>query len=877
MFRKYFKLTRKRMAFFAILMIAIFTLQYFLVGSLVSLQQVTTEAGNSNSAVIGILPDTEVIRQKFCFDRRVVLNSFSISFGSFKKNKVGDTLHIQVMDGNNDVVFSEDVDVKDITPNAEFVVNMDHAVVIPKGVTCCIRMTCSSENTPYALIPTVNTTNRTDPNTYMSTLKMQTHAKSMNISYSYSYRQLFPMVVFVLEILVLFVIVFERMTEYSTRYYKMRQKELKHSKKHKRTTRKSPRNFVKWVLSEPKVLLTARILIIIFNPLFLASMLEMMNGTFLTILPNVWLFTWLLLGAVELLFTALIGNVGIAMLVMDLLLFPIGLANLFIMNVRGTPFLPADILGVATATEVASTYTFSLTPAQFVVLPAFAIWCILIFRTRRKGIKRPIPKKLIRFAATVVPGIAIIAVLYNTNILPACGIQDNVWNKISSCKANGFYMNYFINLHYLRVSTPSGYSEDKVSDILKEADSTPTTTGSDTTATTSVPLTDGKGTTQKMATNASFTKNTSLNGKKPNIILIMNESLADFSLVGDVRYNRDPLSYIHSLTKNTIKGRDYVSVFGAGTSNSEFEAMTGNTMAFFPSGCNVYQQFMHNSTFSLPSYLKEQGYSCKAVHPSSGANWNRIATYKSMKFDDFITIDDFKKPEYVRYISDKESYKKVIELYENKGDKPLYLFDMTIQNHGGYLTNTNWKTPVYVEGSYYTEAKEYLSATHVSDQAFQYLLNYFSKQTEPTIICMFGDHFPSIETAFYEELLGKPQSEWDLEDIQKRYAVPFIIWANYDIEEEQNAVISNNYLENMLLKQAGIDLPRYNQYLEKLSADIPAMNVNGYMDTEGKWHNYDSDETDTVKKLLEDYEILQYGYYSDMNKDKMSELFQMKH
>ena len=55
------------------------------------------------------------------------------------------------------------------------------------------------------------------------------------------------------------------------------------------------------------------------------------------------------------------------------------------------------------------------------------------------------------------------------------------------------------------------------------------------------------------------------------------------------------------------------------------------------------------------------------------------------------------------------------------------------------------------------------------------------------------------------------------------------------------------------------------------------MNVNGYMDTEGKWHNYDSDETDTVKKLLEDYEILQYGYYSDMNKDKMSELFQMKH
>ena len=92
---------------------------------------------------------------------------------------------------------------------------------------------------------------------------------------------------------------------------------------------------------------------------------------------------------------------------------------------------------------------------------------------------------------------------------------------------------------------------------------------------------------------------------------------------------------------------------------------------------------------------------------------------------------------------------------------------------------------------------------------------------------MFGDHFPSIETSFYEELLGKPQSDWNLDDIQKRYAVPFIIWANYDIQEEQNAVISNNYLENMILKQAGIELPLYNKYVEKLSR--------GYTGDECQW------------------------------------------
>ena len=216
-------------------------------------------------------------------------------------------------------------------------------------------------------------------------------------------------------------------------------------------------------------------------------------------------------------------------------------------------------------------------------------------------------------------------------------------------------------------------------------------------------------------------------------------------------------------------------------------------------------------------------------------------------------------------------------MYENKKKgTPLFTFDMTIQNHGGYLTNTKWDDPVYVKGSYYEEAKEFLSATKVSDDAFQYLVDYFEKQDEPTIICMFGDHQPSIEVAFYEELLKKKQSEWNLDDIQKRYVTPFVIWANYDIQESRNAVVSNNYLENMLLKQAGLELPLYNQYIEKVSQQIPVMNVNGYMDESGNWQKYDTDETDTVKELLQNYEYLQYGYYSDRDKTKMKQLFSMK-
>ncbi|MDY3853538.1 MAG: sulfatase-like hydrolase/transferase [Butyribacter sp.] len=914
MIQKYFRFTKKRIATFLFLALLIITAQVILTGSMISRQKVTTEAGNSESAVIGILDKTEIVRQKFEFDRKVILKEFSLSFGSFERDEVGDQLNIQMLDGDNNIVYESTVPVDDITPNASYRVEMDHTVTIPKGVTCCIKISCSSKKSQYDTIPTLNTTNRTNPNTYMSTLKMQTRKKSLNISYTYYYRQIFPLVMIILEFAALFILCFERVTEYGVMLRKKQQKKLrqlkrlqerdkeaqekrKHSKdtsakvrysranteqkkatdkkrkakqKQSQKKNKSFKDFVKWCLVEPKVLKRVRIAAVIFNPLLTMFAIELINENLLGMGPNVWIFTWILLLAVEILFYAVSGNMFVSMIVLDCILFIAGLANLILMNVRGTPFLPGDLLALGTATEVANTYKISLTPAQFVMLPAFVIWCLLLSRLKEKKKKTtPVSQRVIRRVIPLAASCLVIGVLYNTPVLENVKITDNVWNKVASSRTNGFYMNFFLNIHYLSVSKPDGYSQEEVTDILdafqKEKNDTAT----------KQKRKDENG--NEVTSNSDYGTNKTLQGKKPNIILIMNESLADYDMIGKTNYNRDPLEFMHSLKDNTIYGKDYVSIYGAGTSNSEFEAMTGNTMSFFPSGCNVYQQFMHKSTFSMPYYLKSLGYDTVAVHPSSGANWNRINTYNSMRFDRFVTIDDFKNPEYVRYISDKESYKKVIELYEQKDkDTPLFCFNMTIQNHGGYLTNTNWENPVYMKGSYYQEAKEFLSATKVSDDAFKYLIDYFKNADEPTIICMFGDHQPSIEVEFYEEIMKKRQDDWSFEDLQKRFVTPFIVWANYDIEEGQNVVLSNNYLENLVLKQAGLELPVYNQYIEKVSETIPVMNVNGYMDNAGKWHKYDTDETETIQKLLYQYELLQYAYYSDSDKATMKKLFQIK-
>ena len=122
-----------------------------------------------------------------------------------------------------------------------------------------------------------------------------------------------------------------------------------------------------------------------------------------------------------------------------------------------------------------------------------------------------------------------------------------------------------------------------------------------------------------------YTANT--DGTMPNIICIMNESLSDPGALGNLETNEDYMPFIHSLTENTIKGSLSMPVFGAGTSNSEFEFLSGDSISFLPTGCNVYQSYVKDTVPSLVSTLGALGYSRTAFHPYYGEGWNRRNVY----------------------------------------------------------------------------------------------------------------------------------------------------------------------------------------------------------------------------------------------------------
>ena len=160
-----------------------------------------------------------------------------------------------------------------------------------------------------------------------------------------------------------------------------------------------------------------------------------------------------------------------------------------------------------------------------------------------------------------------------------------------------------------------------------------------------------------------------------------------------------------------------------------------------------------------------------------------------------------------------------------------------MQNHSAYqMAWTNLPREVWLTGALegrFNTVNQYLSLVYQSDQAFEYLLDYFSQVEEPTLILLFGDHQPQVATNFYTDVLGTAP---DTALAQKKQMVPFVLWANYDIPEAQGVELSLNYLSGLLMDAANLPKTGYQTFLSQLRETVPAVNAVGYQDTDGTWH-----------------------------------------
>jgi phosphoglycerol transferase MdoB-like AlkP superfamily enzyme len=540
----------------------------------------------------------------------------------------------------------------------------------------------------------------------------------------------------------------------------------------------------------------------------------------------------------------ILRSARLAILISNLVIYLAGVLNYLVYLFRGNPIIPSDLLAWQTGMSVASNYQVSFT-IGFIIATIIMYSIMIIGSKMEEGqVNISFTGRLVGVAIYSIFATVIFLLFFHTDIIKTqISVIDFFAPKYTYC-TYGTAFGFVANVEAMEVEEPEGYTTDIVQKLLSEAETTPT-----------------------LAESVAV---------KPNVIAIMNEAFSDPRLFGDYQTNIDFLPSIDSLEENTIKGTMYTSVFGGATSDTEYEFLTGNSMAVMPQNCVPYQQFITDSRDSLAATLKAQGYYNIAIHPYAPSGYKRDLVYPLLGFDEFLSKEDFQNPQMIRsYISDRESYKKIIEQYEMKGDQPLFIFNVTMQNHGGYSGERLFDekdTVRLTQLQGYDKVEQYLSLLRESDKAFQTLVDYFSRVEEPTIILLFGDHQPVVYSELHNRMESKPSTT--IAELDKpRYAVPFIMWANYNIAKDDVDNISANYLSSYLLKTAGLPGTAYNEYLLQLQKDLPVINAHFYITKEGEC--YPLSETTTYSELLRRYQYVGYNNALD-NKNKLWEYYQLR-
>lgn len=540
-----------------------------------------------------------------------------------------------------------------------------------------------------------------------------------------------------------------------------------------------------------------------------------------------------------LLLVAAFGRLRRALMTLTGFFLLVGIANYFILQFRSAPIMPWDIFSIKTAASVADNFKYTMDKqAIYSSLGLIAVLVLEFFLAEKK---RFIHWK-IRLGSTAVAAL----LLYGFTVMIQADssvsrfkLYDKLFTPTTMSYKDGTALAFLMELEYLIVDKPAGYSASEARDTLSSYEDT-----------------------------AKETTENGVDGTLPNIIVVMNEAFSDLSVLADFETNQDYMPFVRSLMEsgeNTRSGYLHVSVLGGNTANTEFEFLTGNSMAFLPQGSIPYQQYIKKETPSLASYLKEHGYTTIGMHPYNSGGWERDEVYPLLGLDTNYFIKDFDDPEIIRkYVSDKADYDKIIELFEEKEEgKPLFLFNVTMQNHSSYSEAFDNFTPdISVNGTNSDVLNNYLSLIHLSDTALEYLLSYFEQVEEPTLIVFFGDHQPtnSVVRPIWK-LNGKSDSSLTEEENARRYQVPYIIWANYPMESVYGEDTSVNFLASKVLEAAGIPQSDYTAYLSELSESFPvissiqAVSADGTAAPVAEWND----------KLLT-YKRLQYYQLFDSTK-----------
>jgi len=329
---------------------------------------------------------------------------------------------------------------------------------------------------------------------------------------------------------------------------------------------------------------------------------------------------------------------------------------------------------------------------------------------------------------------------------------------------------------------------------------------------------------------------------RPNVVMVMSEAFNELteSPYLDFTNHRDPLENFRRIRdESLISGDLIVDVIGGGTIFTEFAALTGVSPTMFSRSISPYE-FVRDNTDSLAWQFSRLGYDTIALHPFHGWFYNRYNVFERFGFDAFL----YGNAEYhfagaeVRggWVSEEATMDALIDLLDERIplDDPLFLFCITVQNHGGYLGKYSDERLYLFDTDLDFEEEELLILDNFIyglfdiDRELARLVTRLESDPEPYVLVYFGDHGPSLRRSIYQALGWGDVGGSPMLALQA-FTVPFFIWQNEAAEQEMDletrsrslgllddVEVSAFYLGAMLMQV--LDFDQFSPFLTHVNA-----------------------------------------------------------
>ena len=530
----------------------------------------------------------------------------------------------------------------------------------------------------------------------------------------------------------------------------------------------------------------------------------------------------------------------------------VGLAEHFIFEFRRAAILPVDILALGTAAEVVEGYTYILNTfdVKAIMYGGLALFCASFIRPARTTDLRGFVLNLcINLPLALACALALSWWIAVPDYREDYDLDMSYWNTENSYKNQGFLPSFMVAVQDLPIEVPTDYTEEGAEKL----------TASYAAQADDLPAREER----RKESTLQFER------EKPSIVIVMNETFADLSRLNGLGCGYEgPQFFQHGLDDALMRGQLGMSVYGAGTCNSEFECLTGNSLAFVGTGKYPYQMFSFDEVPNLARQMSELGYQTTAMHPNDQDNWNRRVIYGDMGFDVFYnTNNSFEgAPSFHAGITDKATYEKVLEVLKSS-DEPQFIFDVTMQNHGGYMTNNipadrmlNYVFPG-IDADSTHQLNEYLSCIQASDEDLEWFVGELRELDRPVVLAFFGDHHPNCSNVPNDVFFT---GEEELQHQARVYQTDYFIWANYEVAgTAQEGTVDDcgaDMLGTRTLDLVGAPLDDFQSAQLAVHQRLQVVSGVGYEGTDGRWHVPGTEPyLDTTYRDLSLMDFLRFG------------------